>query len=246
IRGAVRTATDAPLPEQVRDVLTGAGWTPQPPPHRGALRERWEALNALATLADDLHARQGATMREFVEELAERQEAQHAPAVQGREWEALFLIGVSEGLLPISHADTPEGIAEERRLLYVGVTRAKTHLYVSYAKQRPSGRSTRTRTRFLDGIWPEPKVDPKTQPRRRRRTRAEDLVREADADPELFERLRQWRARVAEEVNKPAFTVLHDATLASIASVEPTTLRQLALIRGIGPSKLDQFGPQIL
>jgi len=258
IRGAVRTATDAPLPEQVRDVLTGAGWTPQPPPHRGALRERWEALNALATLADDLHARQGATMGEFVEELAERQEAQHAPAVQGitlasfhaakgLEWEAVFLIGVSEGLLPISHADTPEGIAEERRLLYVGVTRAKTHLYVSYAKQRPSGRSTRTRTRFLDGIWPEPRVDPKTQPRRRRRrSRAEDLVREADADPELFERLRQWRARVAEEVNKPAFTVLHDATLASIASVEPTTLRQLALIRGIGPSKLDQFGPQIL
>ena len=187
---------------------------------------------------------------------AERQEAQHAPAVRGHarllprreglEWEAVFLIGVSEGLLPISHADTPEGIEEERRLLYVGVTRAKTHLYVSYAKQRPSGRSTRTRTRFLDGIWPEPTVDPKTQPRRRRRTRAEDLVREADADPELFERLRQWRARVAEEVNKPAFTVLHDATLASIASVEPTTLRQLALIRGIGPSKLDQFGPQIL
>src|SRR5699024_4916774 len=83
IRGAVRTATGDPLPDQVRGVLTGAGWTPEPPPHRGALRERWEALNALATLADDLHARQGASMAQFVEELADRQEAQHAPAVQG-------------------------------------------------------------------------------------------------------------------------------------------------------------------
>src|SRR5699024_8948512 len=56
LRGAVRAATDLLLPDHVRDVLTGAGWTPEPPPNRGALRDRWESLNALAALADDLHS----------------------------------------------------------------------------------------------------------------------------------------------------------------------------------------------
>lgn len=257
IRGAARAESNEPLGEQVKAVLTGAGWTPKPPPHRGALRERWEALNALVVLAEDLHARQGADMAAFIVELTDRQEAQHAPDVQGvtlaslhaakgLEWEAVFLAGLSEGLMPISHAETPEGIAEERRLLYVGVTRAKTHLYLSYAAKRPSGRSTRKRTRFLDGIWPEPSGGTEQPRARRRRMTAEDHIRDADADPELFERLRQWRSRVATEIDKPAFTVLHDSTLASIASVEPRTLKQLALIRGIGPTKLDAYGAQVL
>lgn len=252
IRGAVRTASEEPLGEQVKGILTGAGWTPQPPPHRGALRERWEALNALVLLAEDLHTRQGATMAQLVEELTERQEAQHAPSIdgvtlasfhaaKGLEWEAVFLIGLSEGLMPISHAQAPEEIAEERRLLYVGVTRAKTYLYNSYALARPSGRSSRKRTRFYDHIWPQPPPPAKQRGRRR----AVDVT-DADVNEELFERLRLWRARVAQEVDKPAFTIFHDTTLTSVASVEPKTLKQLALIRGIGPTKLDLYGAQVL
>ena len=253
-RAALRHTTDAPLPDQVRDVLTGTGWGPQPPPHRGAVRERWEALNALAALADDLHTQRGATMAQFVEELLERQQAQHAPEVQGvtlaslhvakgLEWEAVFLIGVSEGLMPINHAETPEGVAEERRLLYVGITRAKTHLYISYAKNRPTGRGVRKRSRFFDGIWPQPEVTERARGRHRKQRKREA---DDDVDPEIYQRLSQWRTQVAQQIDKPAFTVFHDSTLASIASVQPSTLRQLALIRGVGPHKLDRYGAQVL
>lgn len=254
LRAAVRQPTQVPFPQQVRDILTGAGWSPQPPPHRGAVRERWETLNALATLADDLHEQRDVAMPQFVEELLERQEAQHAPQIQGLtlaslhaakglEWDAVFLIGACEGLLPISHAETVEAIAEERRLLYVGVTRAKTHLFISYSKNRSTGRGRRHRSRFFDGIWPE--VETRIQRGGRHRKEPSDHG-EVSLNPELYDRLCSWRAQMAKRLNKPAFTVFHDTTLASIASVEPTTLRQLALIRGVGPQKLDRYGAQVL
>src|SRR5699024_4980954 len=166
LRGAVRAVTDLALPEQVRDVLTGAGWSPEPPPNRGALRDRWESLNALATLADELHAARGADMAGYVEELLERANSQHAPTIEGvtlaslhaskgLEWDAVFLVGVSEGLLPISFAETTAQVEEERRLLYVGVTRARSHRAISYARSRTGGgREVRKGSRFLDGISP--------------------------------------------------------------------------------------------
>src|SRR5690606_20474253 len=133
---------------------------------RGARRERWASLNALVELADDFDATaraatgEGATMRDFVEHLAERAAAQHAPAVdgvtlttihaaKGLEWDAVFMVGLSEGLMPISLAETDDAIAEERRLLYVGITRAREHLALSFARSRKEGgRGSRKRTRF--------------------------------------------------------------------------------------------------
>src|SRR5699024_2802726 len=81
LRGAARSHADVPLPEAVRDVLSGAGWAPEPPAQRGATRERWESLNALVQLADDLHATRGAQLSDLVGELTERAAAQHAPTV---------------------------------------------------------------------------------------------------------------------------------------------------------------------
>ncbi|WP_425471163.1 ATP-dependent helicase [Xylanimonas allomyrinae] len=173
LRGAARSADpDQPMPEQVRDVLTSVGWSPDPLAARGAARERWDAMAALVALADDLAraSRPGAqaTVASLVAELEERAAAQHAPTVEGvtlaslhaakgLEWDAVFLAGMSEGLMPISLAETDAAVAEERRLLYVGVTRARVHLEVSFARSRtPGGRATRKRTRFLDGLWPEP------------------------------------------------------------------------------------------
>ncbi|HZF89770.1 ATP-dependent DNA helicase UvrD2 [Streptomyces sp.] len=155
------------LPSQVRAVLSSDGWTPQPPAGSGAVRERWESLAALANLAQDFAAAQpGATLADFVAELDERAGAQHAPTVQGvtlaslhsakgLEWDVVFLVGVAEGMMPITYARTDEQIEEERRLLYVGVTRARTHLYVSWALARsPGGRPSRRPSRFLDGLRP--------------------------------------------------------------------------------------------
>ncbi|MEU6063468.1 MULTISPECIES: ATP-dependent DNA helicase UvrD2 [Streptomyces] len=155
------------LPSQVRAVLSGEGWTTEPPAGSGAVRERWESLAALVNLAHDfVAARPDATLSDFVAELDERAGAQHAPTVQGvtlaslhsakgLEWDVVFLVGIAEGMMPITYAKTDEQIEEERRLLYVGVTRARERLNVSWALARaPGGRPSRRPSRFLDGLRP--------------------------------------------------------------------------------------------
>ncbi|MFJ8784098.1 MULTISPECIES: ATP-dependent DNA helicase UvrD2 [unclassified Streptomyces] len=155
------------LPSQVRAVLSGEGWTTVPPAGSGAVRERWESLAALVNLAQDFAAaRTGATLNDLVAELDERASAQHAPTVEGvtlaslhsakgLEWDAVFLVGVAEGMMPITYAKTDEQIEEERRLLYVGVTRARERLHVSWSLSRsPGGRPNRRPSRFLDGLRP--------------------------------------------------------------------------------------------
>ncbi|MER5446094.1 ATP-dependent DNA helicase UvrD2 [Streptomyces sp. NPDC002766] len=155
------------LPSQVRAVLSGEGWSTEPPAGSGAVRERWESLAALVNLAHDFTAaKQGATLADLVAELDERANAQHAPTVQGvtlaslhsakgLEWDVVFLVGVAEGMMPITYAKTDEQVEEERRLLYVGVTRARERLHVSWALSRsPGGRPNRRPSRFLDGLRP--------------------------------------------------------------------------------------------
>ncbi|MFD7920195.1 ATP-dependent DNA helicase UvrD2 [Streptomyces sp. NPDC059740] len=157
----------AGLPAEVRAVLSDMGWTGIPPAGSGAARDRWESLAALARLAEDFAAAHAeADLAAFVTELGRRAEAQHAPTVQGvtlaslhaakgLEWDAVFLVGLSEGMMPITYAKSEEQIEEERRLLYVGVTRARRHLTLSWALSRtPGGRSSRDVTRFLAGLRP--------------------------------------------------------------------------------------------
>jgi DNA helicase-2/ATP-dependent DNA helicase PcrA len=246
------------MPEQVRDILAAVGWAPEPPAASGATRERWESLVSLVGLADDLAAVDaGADLAALVTELDERAAAQHAPTVdgvalaslhaaKGLEWDAVFLVGVSEGLLPITLAEGDDAVAEERRLLYVGVTRAREHLALSYARARHAGgRASRKPSRFLDGIWP----DAGGSRRRESRHRAAAPVAADSLDPmdaELFERLRTWRAAIAQADARPAYTILHDTTLAAIAVAKPRELRHLALIRGIGATKLERYGAAVL
>ena len=166
------SGTGDPLPASVRHVLTGIGLAPGPPGGGPASRERWESLAAIAQLADDMHAaRPEATLSDFSAELTQRAELGHAPAVdgvtlasmhaaKGLEWDAVLLPGLVEGLMPIVHARTPEAIEEERRLLYVAVTRAREHLYLSWAPGRtPAGPrsagqhgAARPRSRFLEDV----------------------------------------------------------------------------------------------
>ena len=78
-------------------------------------------------------------------------------AAKGLEWDAVFLVGLTDGTLPISHAlahgGESEPVEEERRLLYVGITRARVHLALSWALSRnPGGRQSRKPSRFLNGV----------------------------------------------------------------------------------------------
>ncbi|MEU6118507.1 ATP-dependent DNA helicase UvrD2 [Streptomyces sp. NPDC047117] len=155
------------LPSEVRAVLSEMGWGDRPPAGSGAVRDRWESLAALVRLAEDFaRARREATLADLVAELDERASAQHAPTVdgvtlaslhaaKGLEWDAVFLVGLTDGMLPITYARTDEQLEEERRLLYVGITRARRHLSLSWALSRsPGGRAHRSASRFLKALRP--------------------------------------------------------------------------------------------
>ena len=277
LRGAARSADADDLPVTVRAVLSGGGWSASPPDGGGALRERWESLAALARLADELAAaRPDATLRDFVTELDERADAQHAPTVdgvtlaslhaaKGLEWDAVFVVGVSEGMLPITYAETPEQVEEERRLLYVAVTRARQILSVTWALARsPGGRASRRPSRFLDGLHRSAVAPPVARGSRGRKGPAtcrvcgkpltEALSRKLGRcvdcpsayDEELFERLRAWRAEQAKAASVPAYVVFTDATLTALAELRPTTERALLAVSGIGRSKLEKYGADVL
>lgn len=251
IRAGARThePTD-PLVNSVRDVLSGAGWVPDKPPAGGTGRERWESLNAIADLAEEFAAvMPEAGLREFAVELEARAATQHAPTVQGvtlaslhaakgLEWDAVFLVGLTDGTLPIQYATTAEAITEERRLLYVGITRARTHLALSWALARSAGgRRGRRRSRFLDGLAPDSRPPAKRKPRRPELNKA---------DSELFEALRLWRKATAADEEVPAFVVFPDTTLAAVAEARPESLAELSALPGVGPRKLERYGAAVL
>ena len=155
LRAASLTVSDEPLFQSVSDVLRSLGWTLEAPQGAGSVRDRWEALNAIMGLVDDAPA--GTTFREFTDDLLARQAAQHEPriaavtlctlhAAKGLEWDDVHIVGLGDGLVPIGYARTTEAIDEERRLLYVGVTRARRRLALSWAANAAGPREP---SRFL-------------------------------------------------------------------------------------------------
>ncbi|WP_116114240.1 ATP-dependent DNA helicase UvrD2 [Austwickia chelonae] len=292
LRGAaVSDDGTCPLPELVRDVLAGAGWSPQPPAGGGAVRERWESLTALVQVADDLVTLSPrARLRDLVGELDERSAAEHPPSMQGvtlaslhaakgLEWDVVFLAGCSDGYMPIMMAEGPDAVEEERRLMYVGLTRARRELRLSWAGARASGgRQNRRPSRFLADVSPlvgsqstpgaggRPAggvASEKDRPRKppllsRCRVCGASLDSAAERkmgrcgqcppsyDPEIFERLEQWRSVVAERDRVPTFVVFTDATLTVIAEREPHDLATLGRVPGVGARKVTRYGLAVL
>ncbi len=292
LRGAARSGGNDPLLEdvvelgsQVRAVLSSTGWTTEPPAGSGAVRDQWESVAALVRLAEDFaRGRPGATLAELTVELDERKAAQHAPTVQGvtlaslhaakgLEWDAVFLAGLTDGMLPITYAKTDEQVEEERRLLYVGVTRARLHLTLSWALSRaPGGRASRRPSRFLNGLRPGSAAPGSRQGAeaergvRKRGRRGPALCRvcgktlteaaelklmrcddcPSDMDEGLYERLREWRAGQAKEQGLPAYCVFTDRTLVAIAEAQPSEAGELSMISGVGGRKLDRYGADVL
>jgi len=258
LRAAAAAATDTgSVGEIVRDVLSGVGWAPEAPSGQAG-SERWSNMNAIVGWADDSQAQ---TLPAFVAELDERVAYQVEPdkagvelatihAAKGLEWDAVFLVGVAEGLLPISYAKTVAAREEERRLLYVAITRARDLLTVSWARSRGAdGRGKRKRSRLLDGIWPEEARVGAPKKRARASTRALNQAFEEEASPqaiELFGRLKAWRLEVSRQAGVPPFAVFTDQTLRDIAQAMPKNTTQLRVIRGIGDVKVQRFAAPVL
>ncbi|MBI3224531.1 MAG: ATP-dependent DNA helicase UvrD2 [Mycolicibacterium cosmeticum] len=272
---------DGELPQVVRALLEPLGLTAEPPTGTKA-RERWEALAALAELVDDEVAqRPTLDLRALLAELRQRAESRHPPVVQGvtlaslhaakgLEWDAVFLVGVTDGTLPISHAlshgPDSEQVEEERRLLYVGITRARVHLTLSWALARVAGgRQGRRPSRFLNGVAPQSPADaPAGRSRKPRgpapRCRVCNKALESataitlrrcescpsDVDEELLAELKDWRLRTSKEMNVPAYVVFTDNTLIAIAETLPADETALVSIPGIGARKLEQYGPDVI
>ena len=226
----------------------------------------------------------GSSLADFVADLEERASLQHAPVVdgvtlaslhaaKGLEWDAVFLIGLVDGTLPIVYAETTAQVDEERRLLYVGITRARRYLALSWAAARsPGGRASRRPSRFLDDLrsataggsaQPGGARSPLAAKSGRDRVErcrvcqklltsgaARKLGRCTDCpgsvDEVLFERLRAWRLERSKELKQPAFCVFTDATLTRIAEVRPQTTQELATIGGVGPAKLTAYAAEVL
>jgi DNA helicase-2/ATP-dependent DNA helicase PcrA len=161
VRAEAANPSGKELYETVSAIARSLGWQSIAPEVSGTALEQWEALNSLVQIADELGAE--ATIQTFANELEERQRSQHEPtresitlstihAAKGLEYKAVFIIGAIEGYLPISYAKTELQVAEEQRLFYVGVTRAKDSLFITWANRDTPEDRPRTRSRYLDLI----------------------------------------------------------------------------------------------
>jgi DNA helicase-2/ATP-dependent DNA helicase PcrA len=216
------------------------GWRADTEPPGEAARNRWRNIGALfALVGRAVDAQPDVALATLVADLRRRAAAGHPTAdesgavtlttlhrVKGLEFDAVFVVGCEDGLLPISHAKTDTEVEEERRLLYVGLTRARLHLWVSYAGQRPgwSGKMTRRRP---SSLIPS-QLLPTGAPRRDARA------------------LRTWRRVRARADDVPAFVIFNDRTLEDLLEVEPRSLKDLLDVHGLGPTKVDRYGTDIL
>ena len=184
---------------------------------------------------------------------------------KGLEWPVVFVTGLEKGLVPIGHATTPAAEAEERRLLHVALTRGVDEVHCSWAERRTFGSSSVARSPSpllaaveeavaamaaggTPGEWRERLAAERARlralPEPGRRGRGGRLA--ANADPQVWEALKAWRAQTAQASGVPAYVIFHDATLAAVAEARPTTRDELLALPGLGPVKATRYGDTLL
>ncbi|HEX2273035.1 MAG TPA: ATP-dependent DNA helicase UvrD2 [Acidimicrobiales bacterium] len=183
-------------------------------------------------------------------------------ASKGLEWQVVFVVGLEAGLVPVEHADTPEARAEERRLLYVAVTRAASQLHCSWAERRTFGTRTVARSpspwlatveaavaalsgAAADVDWRRLLTDIRARVRAAPGGAVGPRLGER-ADPAVLAALRSWRANTARAAGVPAYVVLHDTTLAAVAEARPADHAALLALPGMGPVRVERYGQALL
>jgi DNA helicase-2/ATP-dependent DNA helicase PcrA len=221
--------TSAPAAEAVRAAALEAGWLERPPEKLGEREQvRQQDLARLVTLAASFDGDAAAFVAHLRERFAPGGDGAHGVNLltlhraKGLEFEAVFLPRLQEKELPSKQARTEAEIAEERRLLYVGMTRAKRVLWLTWSG-KPS--------RFLRELGATAAAP------------AAAASREWSGDAQ---RLREWRLERAKADNVPPYVVFHDSVLHAIADARPSSLGELAQISGVGPAKLERYGDEVL
>ncbi|HVL91085.1 MAG TPA: ATP-dependent DNA helicase UvrD2 [Actinomycetota bacterium] len=268
----LKRAPDTAVGPLMDQIARGLGWREEVPDDTDASEATRQAdlgrLRALAHEFDDAtkpdDAKPVKTRAElFVEDLGKRFAVEReGRGVQiltyhrskGLEFEAVFLPRMEEKELPFALSKSDAEIAEERRLLYVGITRAKKYLFVSWAAQRPGDRRrSPKRSPFLAEMRPQ--AVPTSGRLTGTPAGAAAASREAESRPKvavgdehlaLFTALKDWRLQAARKNGVPAYVVFHDQTLARIAQERPANVIELGRISGIGPTKIQRYGSEVL
>lgn len=189
---------------------------------------------------------------------------------KGLEWPIVFVAGLERGYVPIGQADHQDAWDEERRLLYVAVTRAEEELHCSWARTRTFGSRTTNRNESpwvanieaarasladpSQGDW---QAQLRAQRERLsaakaagvpgiRGTKGAAIEVGARADPSVLEALKKWRANEARASGMPAFVICHDTTLAAVAEARPADRAGLLALPGMGPVKVGRYGDGLL
>jgi DNA helicase-2/ATP-dependent DNA helicase PcrA len=231
VRRLERSGEEAPA--AVRAAALEAGWLEHVPDKLGEREQvRQTDLARIVQLASEFDG----DAASFVADLRRRFDsgADGGRGVQlltlhrakGLEFDAVFIPRLQEKELPAKQARTAAELAEERRLLYVGMTRAKRVLWLTWSGKR---------SRFVDELGVTHARVP--QPRGEAGTRAWTAE---------GEKLRAWRLARAKSDGVPPYVVFHDSVLHAIADTRPSSLGELAQISGVGPAKLERYGNEVL
>lgn len=253
MRRLVSLAGGPPPPMQpvdaVRHALHQVGLTESEPKGANA-RSRWQQLLRLVEIVEAIAA-EGPDLdfAGVVAKLEERSKLRHAPvgagitlssmhAAKGLEWDAVFLTGLHEGSMPLGRASkSTDDVEEERRLFYVGITRAREHLHLSWSLSRGEGRGAkRRRSRFLEALAPASTVSMDTAP----------LPERSDPDPDVLAALTAWRTKFAESEGIMESNVMSKSMVRAIATAAPTSIEELARVRGFGAERADVIGRAII
>jgi DNA helicase-2/ATP-dependent DNA helicase PcrA len=247
-----RNATGT-VAEDVAGISGQLGYDPMGKYESGDEATRQADLERLVALAREFP---GSAMGEFIADLRARFSAEEDGRgiqlmtyhrAKGLEFEAVFLPRLEDKELPFALSTSSEAIAEERRLFYVGITRAKRFLAISFTGSRDGERRSKPRpSPFLSEIRPEAPspagtAPPSVETSRRSRKKVAPTI----ADP-LFDALRAWRATMAANAGLPAYVIFHDSTLEEICRIRPESPAELRAIPGVGPLKMQRYGEKIL